>query len=464
MSESRWKPASGLSTAARLHWPALLVGGVAGCTALVVAVVCPPFHAPDEQKHFDYVQRLGEDARLADLASCTVPQSSEESHAIGIELVAPVARRQERSVPVETFRLPPSDAAARLTSGCNDAATHPPLYYAISALGYRSAAAGNVLQRIHGARLASVFWGMAGAIAAYLAGAWFFGRRSDGALVGLTFALQPMIVFLNGVVNNDSAAICAAAACWAALARLWRAEQRGRTLVVLGFLALVGVQTKTTFTLTLPVFAAGCLLVLGPGRLSSWVKTATVFLPAAAAEVAWRIHARAAIAKGMSGGGTSISLVRYLQSALDYSHLREVWIDEYWMAWGWVDVRLPLQHYWTIRLLLLLALAGLCLGWTTLDRRSRAFVGFVAAATVFLCGTLYAIEYAVIRRTPLVSFIQGRYALTLFPAHAAALSIGLRGLTARVTSRLDPAWVVPSLLVPLDVASVAALTLRFYHA
>jgi 4-amino-4-deoxy-L-arabinose transferase-like glycosyltransferase len=321
-----------------------------------------------------------------------------------------------------------------------------------------------VVERLHAARVGSVLWGAAGAIFTYFAGLWFFGRRSDGALLGLAFALQPMIVFVTGVVNNDAAALAAAAGCWAALAALVREKESRRALIALCTLALLGVLTKPTFTLCFPIFASGCVLVLGARRLASWVRSIFVFLPALAAEMAWRIHAWAPTESGLSGGGTAISPGQYLRSALDLARLREVWIDEYWMTWAWLDLRLPLQQYRAITAFLLLAAVGLCLAWRTLDRQLRAVVAFTAGSTLVLVAMLMGLEYAVVRRTPQESFLQGRYLLTLFPPQAAVAVIGLRGLSDRIAMRIDAAWTLPLLLVALDVGALATLLLRFYHA
>lgn len=452
---SRWAPAA--------HPGAALVVAMALANGLLIAAICPPFHAPDEQMHFDYVQRLAE---LHRLPQCPGSGASAEAVALEKSLVDPIARHPGRPLPPLASYRPadPSDLAARQTDACGAGAHYPPLYYLTGALAYRLRASASFLQRLHAVRLVSVIWSAIGALAAYCLGCWYFGRRSDGVLVGAAVSIEPTFALVSNTVNNDAAALALAACCWAALAAVVRARGRLRPLIAVAVFATLGVLTKPTFTMTLPAFIAACVLIGDPRRLKSWAQAGAVFAPAILAAIAWSAFESRGIERALSGAQAQLSILQYAAHwVIDEARFKWLWIEQFWMAWGFLDLFAAPRQYDAIAFFLAAAAAGLCLGWKRFDGVQRATAIFALVASTSLMAAYYAFEYLVVTRMSAAGFVQGRYLLTLYPVHVLAIVLGLRGLVAERKTRIDPAWAFPLLLVPLYGTAFATLILRFYR-
>ncbi|MFL5312694.1 MAG: DUF2142 domain-containing protein [Myxococcales bacterium] len=440
---------------------ALLVAAAALSSSLVTAISTPPFHAFDEQSHFDYAQRLAE--ALA-LPSRTVrcPVGSGSAEAVGLYEVLLMRTGSGPMPPLDSYRAP-TGPGSRQTSGCSSATQYCPLYYVSAAATYRVAYAGTVFQRLFAARMASVLWGVLGALAAFLLGRWWFRSAADGILIGLLVALHPMVVFLSGVVNNDSAMLALSTSCLAAIASLLRAGDKRRSLVALGVAVALGSLTKYTFLVAAPFFFVLCVAVLGIGQLRSWGLAAAAFLPGAALAAAWGAYSHPAT-ELVRAVLPQLGPLDYLRSyAFDWQRAREIWHYEFWMKWGLLDVRLPLRYYRLIGAVLAIAGAGLAIGWPRLDREERGLAVLTILGTAYVMAALYALEFHLVRRTG-YSLLQGRYLLPLYPAHACAIVIGIRALGRRLALPIDCAWSAVALLACVQAASVASLLLRFYYA
>jgi 4-amino-4-deoxy-L-arabinose transferase-like glycosyltransferase len=448
-------------TTAFAGW-ALVVAVTASHGAFLAALV-PPFQSPDEPAHFDYAQRLAEARRLPE-KRVHCPPFSAEVRAVEAA-VHRVAFRPERSMPpLQEIRLPEPTPESRATTGCSPSTAYPPLYYATVAAAYAAGRDGTFLERLHASRLASVAWAIVGATAAFLLGARLLGGAVGGVLLGMTYALQPMIAMLSATVNNDAAIVACAAAAFAAIAYLPGSDRPGAPLTVLALATTAGVLSKPTFLLAVPAMFALAVLALGPRRRAAWALAIAAFLPAAIAHLAWSAYAAPITADLFSGGGTSIALRTYLREwVLRPGRIEAVWVKSYWMTWGWLDTPVARAYYGAIELALLLAVLGLALGWKSVARAERWIVGVGVAATIAYAGALYVMELWMMRHTPFQGLLQGRYLLPLYPLHAILLVVGLRALAARFRVRFDPAWMFPALLAVVNTASIATALAR-YHA
>lgn len=443
---------------------ALLVATFALARGVFLAVLIGPFHGPDEPAHFDLAQRIAESGALPE-PEARCENFSPEVRAFVAVLVDPIAFHPERPLPdLSSWRAPaPSDPSSRATSGCGAGAFYPPAYYATVASGYALARGEGLLPRLFAARLVSVLWGVATALAAFLLGLWWFGRTWDGVLLGLVVACQPMLAFLSSIVNSDAAVLACGAGAFAAIAAARKAERPARPLAALAIVATVGALSKPTFVIYLPILFALCVAALGPWRRRGWLLTLAAFALPAAAALAWNVAMRAATANRLDGPLTELGLLPYLREhVLDVHRLWTLWMHHYWMAWGILDTHLSGGYFRAILATEIFALTGILFGWRALDRDTRGLLVLTAGGTLAAMAVIYGLELIMIRHTGEGVFVQGRYLLALFPLHAIALVVGLRSLGRLLRARIDGAWAFVGLLVALDLASVLRALGRYY--
>ncbi|MCP3138244.1 DUF2142 domain-containing protein [Pyxidicoccus xibeiensis] len=442
---------------------AALVVGVVLVRGTLLAGLIPPFHGPDEPAHFNYVQRLGEEGTLPVPDIYCAPHSA-EAHTL-IRGVLEGAINPPRAVPsVEQLPvLPVGDRAARATTGCGPAATYPPAYYASAAVGYAVSSEASLMQRLFASRMVSVLWACVTALGLFVLGVSFFGRVWDGVLLALLGATQPMIGFMSAVVNNDACLFACSACVLAALSSASRpAVPPGRALLAASLFALVGVLSKATFVLCLPVFFVVCGAALGPRQRRSWALAGLTFAPAVVVAVAWTLLWPASTGAVLSAPVMALSVREYVERyVLDLPRFQWLWVQMYWMVWGWVDTYVRAGYFKVLMYLLALGAAGLALGWGRATAKERGVVLLGLGGTAGLMVALHALELVVMRKTGM-PFIQGRYLLPLFPLHAVAWVLGLRWLSHALRSPLDAAWLlVPTLLV-LDVSAILRTLARYY--
>lgn len=117
---------------------------------------------------------------------------------------------------------------------------------------------------IHVVRLLSALMGTATVLTTYLIGREVFPHWPEVALGGAAFnAFLPMFLFVSGSVNNDNLSNLVSGMLIWQLARLFRAQAAPRSDVyaVLGVLMGVGMLSKLSFGLLLPVVALALLAI-----------------------------------------------------------------------------------------------------------------------------------------------------------------------------------------------------------
>ncbi len=431
----------------------LLVGSLALARGVVVAALVPPLQAPDEDAHFDAVQFLAENGRLAPGGWCS--SVSPELQALE-EVVVSVQFHPERRFPPLAAYRPVDGATARVTEGCGPAGAYPPLHYATAALAYRMAASAPLLGRLLAVRLASVAWSCLGALGAMALGLLLARRLSDGVLLGILFTAQPMIGLASGTASNDAAlyAVSTLAFAAAVAARL----RPGPALAALGALGVAGALVKPTFLLVLPGLLVAAALALQTTRIRALVASAAALAPAALAGAAWQVAHPVA---PLSPAAAAASVSRVLAAWLDAARLEETLVRFYWMTWGWLDTALPLGWYRVVEAFLLLAALGILLCWRDLSREERSNVLVALAGTSALAAGLLALEVVWARSTG-GGFVQGRYLLPLFAPASAALVAGLRALARRTRLSLDPGWAFAAFLLVMEAAAMVRALARYH--
>jgi len=331
----------------------------------------PPWQAPDEPKHFEYVRRLAESGRWIAFAT--------EAEAADPALQADIVRSMDAHyfwwyghAPGYDPARPSQRFADLWLQGSHTA------FYRSSPAYYWLAARLQPADRLAGLYVARLFGVLCGAAVVFLVG-WAARELAPGdPLVRYGApafaALHPMVAFLSAGVNNDVLVNTAAAFAFLLVVRLLVRGAGTARLVLLAAAVIAAVAIKRTAVFLVPTaLAAGIawlalrgrrwaaaaavlLALLGTGGAAAWVwGPGTV---AAALPEAWRWN-----------------LQRYFFNEPDQldrvlAHLRAPEIgpilveyqwrlhNGFWGSFGWQLVDLPAWMYAALGLVSLAAAAG----------------------------------------------------------------------------------------------------------
>ena len=194
----------------------------------------PVWALVDERAHYDYVQTVAEEGRLPDLRT---------------ELISDEAA----AIDDGTYPAPPrTDPATRGLAGRSYEAFQPPLYYLVAAAPF--AAGGDHLAKVRALRLFGV--------ACLLGAAWLLWLLARGApavfAVALCFLLWPGVVVRTVTVSNAALELPLALAALLA-ARAAHERRDGRLLALAGLLVGLGLLTRLSLVVLVPVLAAVAL-------------------------------------------------------------------------------------------------------------------------------------------------------------------------------------------------------------
>ncbi len=436
---------------------------VAFLNAVCWSLITPPFQLPDEPSHFAYVQALAETASLPtsngtsfspaenialrDLHQPQVYYSPQE-HTI---FTAAAQRKLQRDL-----ALPYS----RVGGGAGEAASEPPLYYALETIPYYVGSAGTILDRLALMRLLSALMGGLAALFAFL----FVREALPGArwawtVGGLGVALAPLLGFMSGAVNPDALLCAVSAALCYCLARGFRRGLTPKLAAALGATIALGFVTKLSFLGLLPGVALG-LLVLTVRAARTSRRTAYRSLAAALAVAASPICLDIAVntiqgrppvgtlssAASLTGARGSIPTeISYiwqfylprLPGMHDYfpglSTARQFWINGFVGLYGWLDTTFPAWVYWMalipVGALGMLLLRALLANRDPLRRRIVELIVY-AAMTVGLMTVVGASDYLEFPHYT-GSYAEPRYFLPLIALYGAMLALAARGAGRR---------------------------------
>jgi 4-amino-4-deoxy-L-arabinose transferase-like glycosyltransferase len=467
---------------------------VSALLAVAWACLTPAFQAPDEQRHYTYVQTIAENFDLpGDPAkpgfSTQVIQARQAVNSD--QVAAQWLVKPEWNADVEHAWAATQGAAPRDDGGGpSPASTYPPVAYAWQALGYLAASSGTMFDQLLGARLMSAFWLPFTVLGTWLFAGELFGRRRLLQTVAASVpALAPMVVFISSSVGPDGMLYAVwTFAIWLGV----RCVKRGVPLVDGAvFFALVGFActVKATSYALLP--AALLVAVLGlmarrPLRVGRLLRLAgVVALPLAITLGAWVLAAalldRPAAAQvtqttTQAAPGTNWrELFSYVWQYYlprvpgqnDYSiptvgggyPLFQVWIIQGWAAFGWLEVKFATWVYKALALLTA-AVGGAAL--VALWRVRRAIdwrvAGFLAIVCLALLAGLHWTDYHQIEIG--IGFMQARYLFPIVAVLGAAVAAAVSVVPARLQGVAAGGWVAG--LFVFHLFCIGLVLERFY--
>ncbi len=228
---------------------------VALVRGLMYAVAIPLWHASDEANHTEYVLFILWENRL--------PQPGDVAADVRREILASLWE-DERTAPVTHSspgallgETPPSIPGPSEFS-------HPPIYYLFIATLLRPLAHHGVTTLAYAARLGSVLLGVTSLGLTILAARAFFSRRPWAVwAIPVLVLFIPAHTFSNSTINNDQLAEVVMSVFF----YLWvLAFQKGlswRKAFALIGIALIGLYTKRTTAISVPLILVGAIIVAG---------------------------------------------------------------------------------------------------------------------------------------------------------------------------------------------------------
>ncbi|MDE3076630.1 MAG: DUF2142 domain-containing protein [Chloroflexota bacterium] len=198
--------------------------------ALAYARAVPPWQAPDEPAHYNYVKFLAEHGQLPVLQPGDYPAR-----------LVPLAPKPTVAPDIALFRYE---------------SHQPPLYYAVAAVLYRLGAG------VFALRALSVFFGALLLVVAYFCVRLIFPRWPAGALAAAAFVgFIPMHLFMAASIENDTLAELVLSS----LLLLYLAAVHGKAIpglwIATGLLLGAALLTKATIYLPAGLLTAGIIAV-----------------------------------------------------------------------------------------------------------------------------------------------------------------------------------------------------------
>ncbi|MDQ4040583.1 MAG: DUF2142 domain-containing protein [Actinomycetota bacterium] len=472
---------------------AVACAALAFVNGAVWGLITPPFQAPDEIDHINYVQFVAEWRDIPG-GPPRQPQTYSDELAVAVGVMPwtvegkprwdPRAGRRARDRVVE-------DDLGRRPSGSGGVAnTNPPLYYVLDAVPYELASGTNFYDRVYAMRLLSALLAALTVAFIFLFVREVLPRPRWAAPVGaLAVAFQPMFGFMSGGVNNDNALYACSAVLIYLVARILRRGLTPALGLALGLTAVAGLLAKMSFAGLLPGAAAAVLVALWRAapqqRRRALVATAAAGLTLAIGFGAWIV-----VSDVVFGRSAEVNTAGYTSEAVVSrtsvrGHLSYVWQaflprlpgmqefpalkgnfplwDSYFQGFvgrfGWWLFGFPMWVNWLALYFYLgvLSLAGVTLFRfrAALRRRWPELVCFLLMAAGFaVLVEVAAYRFQALNNTP---FEQTRYLLPLLPFYGLLIAVAARAGGRRWGSALGAFFVTlamgHSLFAMLLVAS-----------
>lgn len=482
---------SALPVAAR--WCVVLAVANAG----VWSVVTPPFHVPDENAHFAYVQYLAETGDAPGRPEAPVYSSQEAELLDALVFNGVVGRPRDRTiVPEGQQRLLDAAGGASVArangGGLLSNSNQPPLYYGMQAGVYLASPSQDLLDRMAVMRLLSALLAGLTTLFVFLFLRETFSQPWAWTVGALVAGLQPLFAFLSGGVTPDALFFCASAGLVWALAR---AFNRGLSPVggaMIGGTLAVGILAKLSFAALVPGAVVGLtlLVVKGRGHRSALYGAGLalagllLFLAAYVAmnTLVWDRDAfggggQAAVVNTAGGQGADpiswreqlayvwqlyLPRLPFMSEQFEQFQPWETWFKGWTGKYGWLDTSFPPWVYnaalGLVAPMAALLAVGVVRGRGKLVRRWRELLTY----TTLTAGLMLAIGLSGIRfrSDSGIPFEQARYLLPLLPFYAAAVVIACRGAGERFSRPVAAGVVV--LVLGHGLFSQMLVVARFY--
>ncbi len=456
----------------------VLVAGVALSLSSAFAVLTPPFQAPDEGAHQQYVEYLV--ANKAVPGTPTTERFGPELGAYmgGTGFAQAFQRKDGRPAwtAAEQQQLERALAMSRgrpVPNGWSTASSQPPLYYAAVAT-VSTIVGGDARDRLLIGRLLSALL-----VAFALVGAMVFARAtvpSAGGLVaigGLIVATNPLFAFLGGALNPDAALFAAASWAFAGLAVAWREGLTPWRALWIGVAIGAGLASKLTFLGLAAPMVIVCFILLAREVRRRGVRGTVAVGATGTASAAllgapfylWKTFRETPLVVDSPDAAEAAARAPDLLQWITYTAQLYVGrippMDDQFVGWGpdlfvsglvgtlgWLDFGPPSDTWRYFRmvagLLLLLAAIGIA---RAVRRHPKPALAQLAMWGAITAGLLLSVSWAGYnaRLSGQPGFEQGRYLLPLIPIAVAGIALALRQVPGRVQRPIAVAFGIAGL-------------------
>jgi hypothetical protein len=456
-------------------WLAILRG-------LLYTAAVPPWQAPDEFRHFEYVRLIAEHGRLVTYADLS-PELEEE-------IIASLLEFDYWKFGYSTFPLDESNPPRRFEDFLAPVVAHslyqPPLYYLLGASVIIPLLGEDIVLQMYALRLASLLMGALTVIIAFLVAREIFPddiflKVGTPAFV----ALLPMHAFITASVNSEVLAELVTSLLFLTLVHALIKGWYWPEVTLVPVLAIAAWYTKRTALVTFPLILIAIPLswasrrhkterrwLLGiPGGLAAAI-TILIILAASLRSFLSRLSPKAIgyLAWPEDIFAFILDRERLSPEALRlYGEFLGTLLESFWARFGWMNIRLGEGWYLSIAMVCFLSLAGLILFGVRAAQRKIIFSPAQVAALLLLflglviqMGIVVGGQLSIRETLGPGSLPQGRY---LFPVIVPIATLFMLGLRELVPPGHRPRLLVGSLVgvLLLDVASLLFYILPFYY-
>jgi len=462
---------------------------------LIYSAVVPPWQAPDEPRHFEYVRLLDEKRRLVGWEDLN-PELERE-------IIASMLRFDYwRFGFTDTYIRPPEKIPQRFweiwrKEGTSHMLHQPPLAYLLYLLPLQFTRDAAPAIQLYAMRLLSVLLAALVILVAFWTLDILFPQDDVRLTASLVFiAFLPMHTYMTSMVNNDHLAelvTSMAILVWVLIFRMGMSSSR---LLLLTVLIIVGALTKRTTLVLIPAslvavalylwaperrpqfstrrlaitgLMAGVILLLFAGILVAWGQIAAQHTPIVRTGVDFLLHYYLFLPSDRFS--FSLNQPYFSRQALEtYAYYAQLMFQTFWARFGWLNVVLAEIWYQTLAVVTLTAVVGLGVAAYRAVRGATPFHRWQWQALLFF-GTCFLFALLLIvgreirtewRQTRLVGWPQGRY---LFPVIIPIAVLYVVGWTALIPQRYHKAWLwLWTLgLIGFDALALLRYVVPFYH-
>ena len=445
----------------------LVLLGLSLVRGTIYSAVIPPWQAPDEFRHFEYIKLLNQKRRLLTAEDASLPLQK--------DIIASMIEHDYWRFGHFTFpfnpKNPPQSFKEIIWPADPYWLFHPPLYYTLATLSLILVGQGDVDLQLYVVRLISVMLGTLVVFVAFLIAKQVF-PEDNFLIIGIPafIVFLPMHTFITGAVNNDILAELLVSLFILVLAKIFKDGLSPIRIALAGLLIVLGLLAKRTAILTIPVLMVAALLYFWRGgfRVSFNLRRTSIGFMVGIAVIG--VIIRLLYWNTWQGlWATFVSALRpylILVPGADFSGLftsegtnllilyASALFESFWARFGWMKVRLDPIWYQTIVLVSVAAIGGIGIfvirivrRLTTLAQWQKKCLLLFSLCVVF--AVAIAMFYGVRVWAHFQSFQpterpepQGRY---LFPAIIPIAILFMLGLQELVPARYHRPWLLTCL-------------------
>ena len=396
--------------------------------------ITPVFQAPDEPNHFAYTQFLAETGKFAvgkqDLILSREVVKAANFLNLDLKGQHPIWKPDFSGTSfgkneAEIEKIPTDDRKDFFT--WIGGGRHPPFYYLISGIFYRSAAFGSLIDRVFFIRFFSVLLGTASVLLTFLLARELFGKNYLLAITtSVIVAFHPTFNVSSSTITPDILAIFLTGVFSLFGVKILKETKVDFKNIFFFFTALIlGILTRFTNFALIPVSVIPLLkrkILLLVLLLIGATGIFLVFLrsPGMLGEFGQFF--------GKPSNLAPISFFNFVTNS--FSHYYSEVFSWYWAVFGWLEASLPLTVYRVLRVLTILSILGLLIhlvSWLrkpSFNKNSAIWFFLIAVIGVTAAGVII-FDWQTFVRTGVGFGIQGRHFLMPISAQIIFFVIGI---------------------------------------